>query len=464
MEVTGMVVENWKKIAHGALASMAALGLAAAPIAQAQDTAEPVQEGNATGLDLPAVIKFLGENNPNLRTAAAKVNGMVITGTDVEQRVALVLAANEAEVSEEEELRLRLQVLNNLIDESLQIQEATALEIPVSAAEVDQTYERVATQNFGRTVEALDEYLESIGSSPTSLKRQIEGELAWSRILRRNIQPFISVSEEEVNELLERLKASKGAAEYRLGEIFLAATDQDRDAVRQNAQQIAEQIQQGGSFVGYARQFSQASTAAVGGDLGWIQLPQLRSNQLESIVGQMEQGQLVGPVEIPGGFWIVLLIDKRQVLTADPRDAVLALAQITYEMPAGQSPADRNAAQRRFQEFVASMRGCGDLGRAQSEFGAQVVSNDQITARSLPGALQNEIVQMALGQATQPFQTGENGISVLMLCGRDDPMLDGGPSFDQLMAQLEEDRVGKRAQRYLRDLRRDAVVEYAGQS
>jgi peptidyl-prolyl cis-trans isomerase SurA len=51
-----------------------------------------------------------------------------------------------------------------------------------------------------------------------------------------------------------------------------------------------------------------------------------------------------------------------------------------------------------------------------------------------------------------------------MLCGRDDPQLDSGPSFDQLMAQLEEDRVGKRAQRYLRDLRRDAVVEYAGQS
>ncbi len=462
--MTEMAGQNWKKIARSSLASLAALGLAISPVAaQAQESAG-AEQPDPSGLDLPAVITFLGENNPNLRTAAAKVNGSVITGTDVDHRVALVLAANETQVSEEEELRLRLQVLNNLIDESLQIQEAAALEIPVSSAEVDQTYERVATQNFGRTVEALNEYLESIGSSPASLKRQIEGELAWSRILRRNIQPFISVSEEEVNELLERLKASKGAAEYRLGEIFLAATDQNREAVRQNALQIAQQIQQGGSFVGYARQFSQASTAAVGGDLGWIQLPQLRSDQLESIVRQMQPGQLVGPVEIPGGFWIVLLIDKRQVLTADPRDAVLALAQITYEMPAGQSTADRNAAQQRFQEFVGSMRGCGDLGRAQSEFGAQVVSNDQITARSLPAALQNEILQMALGQATQPFQTGENGMSVLMLCGRDDPMLDGGPSFDQLMAQLEDDRVNKRAQRYLRDLRRDAVVEYAGQS
>ena len=47
-----------------------------------------------------------------------------------------------------------------------------------------------------------------------------------------------------------------------------------------------------------------------------------------------------------------------------------------------------------------------------------------------------------------------------MLCGRDDPKRTQGPSFDQLMAQLEDERVNRRAQRYLRDLRRDAVIEY----
>jgi len=47
-----------------------------------------------------------------------------------------------------------------------------------------------------------------------------------------------------------------------------------------------------------------------------------------------------------------------------------------------------------------------------------------------------------------------------MLCGRDDPKAVGGPSFDQIMGQLEDDRVNKRAQRYLRDLRRDALIEY----
>ena len=34
------------------------------------------------------------------------------------------------------------------------------------------------------------------------------------------------------------------------------------------------------------------------------------------------------------------------------------------------------------------------------------------------------------------------------------------PSFDQVYAQLNEERVNLRARRYLRDLRRDAVIDY----
>lgn len=49
------------------------------------------------------------------------VNGDIVTGTDVDQRLALILAANENKVSAEEMNRLRQQVLRNLIDETLQI-------------------------------------------------------------------------------------------------------------------------------------------------------------------------------------------------------------------------------------------------------------------------------------------------------------------------------------------------------
>lgn len=440
-----------RNILKNCLVSLAALALLPAS-ASAQTLDDP--------LGIPADISLLGEANPNVRTATAIVNGHVITGTDIDQRVALVVSASNNQLSEEELARLRMQVLRNLIDETLQIQAARSQEIEVTQAEVTDRYNTLAVQNFGQETGAMDEYLISIGSSPASLKRQIEGELAWSNLLRRNIAPFVNVSEEEVNELLKRMEESRGTEEFRLAEIFLAATPENRNAVLENGQQIMQQLRQGGSFQGYARQFSQASTAATGGDLGWLRLAQLRSTQLEAIVNEMQPGQLVGPVEIPGGFWIVYLVDKRQVLMADPRDAVLSLKQISISFEPGIS--EELAAQQvqAFSTGVQNMRGCGDADAVAGSLGASVVANDQIRARSLPEQLQNIVLNLQVGQPTPPFGSIEEGVRVLMLCGRDDPEVVGGPSFDDMMNQLEDERVNKRAQRYLRDLRNDAYIDY----
>ncbi|QGN53697.1 peptidylprolyl isomerase [Novosphingobium sp. Gsoil 351] len=441
------------------------LALAGAAVAQDAPQPAPVEapapEAGTTvaALNLPqGPTQFLAPD-PNVRRATAKVNGDIITDTDISQRVALVVAASDAKIGPEEMGRLRLQVLRNLIDETLQIQEAKAAEIDVDEAEVNQTFARVAQQNFGQNPAALDGYLTKIGSSAASLKRQIRGELAWQRLLRRNVQPFINVSDEEVNESLERLKAAKGTDEYRIGEIFLSATDDTKPAVFENGKKIVEQIKQGGSFVAYARQFSEASTAAVGGDLGWIRLAQLPT-ELATVAAQLGAGQLAGPVEVPGGFSILYLIDKRQVLTADPRDAVLSLKQITLTFPKGSTQASATPKVVEFSRGVKAIKGCGDAEAAATALGATVVGNDNIKVRDLPGPLQEAMLKLSLGETTPPFGSVEEGVRVLMLCGRDDPQAGAGPSFDELMSQMEDERVNKRAQTYLRDLRRDAVIEY----
>nr|WP_226794467.1 peptidylprolyl isomerase [Altererythrobacter sp. CC-YST694] len=414
---------------------------------------------NNDPFNLPSSITMLGNSDPNLRKATAVVNGFVITGSDIDQRVALVLDANKEEPSPEELQRLKLQVLRNLIDETLQIQEAKALEIEVTKAEVDQTYERVATQNFGQSKGELDAYLKKIGSSTGSLKRQIEGELAWQRVVQRNVQPFINVSEEEVKEVLERMKAAKGTEEYRLGEIYLAAATENEQAVAENARKIMEQLQQGGSFVAYARQYSQASSAAVGGDLGWIR-PALLPAEMAAAARQMQPGQLVGPVKVPGGMSIMYMIDKRQVLTADPRDAVLSLKQISIKFAPGTSQEDFQAKVAQFNAGLARMKGCGTADPIAAEMGAEVITNDQLSARSLPDALAQGLLELSIGQYYGPFGTVDDGVRVLMLCGRDDPQTAEEPNFEKVMAQIEDERVNKRVQRYLRDLRRDAVIEY----
>jgi len=442
------------------LAVAVGLCLAVAPLAaQPGGDAGPALQPGQGQISIPENITIFGHGDPNLRRPTAVVNGDIITGTDVDQRLALIVAANGGKIDKDEIDRLRLQILRNLIDETLEIQEAKTDEIKIDDADVTDAYNRVATQNFHQDPAALDAYLARIGSSPASLQRQIRGELAWQRVLRRDVQPFINVSDSEVHEVLGRMRAAKGTEEYRIGEIFLSSTPESAATVRQTAQQIVDQLHKGGSFVAYARQYSEASTAAVGGDLGWIRLAQLPAD-LADAARTLAPGQLAGPIEVRGGFDILTVIDKRQVLTSDPRDAILALKQISITLPAGISPTE---AQQRANDLATGLRtakGCGTVDAVAARLGAEVVVNDQVPARNLPAALQEQMLKMSLGEMTPPFGSVSEGIRVLMLCGRDDPKASTGPSFDDLMAQMEDERVNKRAQMLLRDLRRDAIIEY----
>ena len=440
-----------------AIYGLAAAGLAFGAAAIAQ-TVDDGMEPASGGINLPSDLTVFGKADPKVRKATAIINGAILTETDVDQRLALVLAANATKIADDERERLRLQVLRNLIDETLQIQEAKANEITIGKDEIDQTFARVAG-NFRRSPSEFAKYLREQGSSEASMKRQIEGELAWRRLLGRRVEPFVNVGEEEVRAIIDRLNASKGAQEYRIGEIFLSATPASSAETQANANRIVEQVRQGASFVAYARQFSEASTAAVGGDLGWVRAEQL-PEPLAAAAQQMEAGQISPPIALPGGFSIIALLDKRQVLTADPRDALLSLKQLSIAFPAGSTQSQAAPKVEAFAEAVRTIQGCGQADAVAATVGAEVVDNDEIKVRDLPPPLQQMLLNLQIGQSTQPFGSLDDGVRALVLCGRDDPKTADGPSFDQIFAQMEEERVNKRARRYLRDLRRDAVVDY----
>ena len=133
---------------------------------------------------------------------------------------------------------------------------------------------------------------------------------------------------------------------------------------------------------------------------------------------------------------------------------------MAISFPAGTTEAQATKQAAEFAAATQSIKGCGAANEVAAKLGASVVDNDQVRLRDLPSALQGTIAQLQIGQASQPFGSVEDGVRVLILCGRDDPQVSSAPSFDAIMSRLENDRVNKRAQIYLRDLRRDAIIEY----
>jgi peptidyl-prolyl cis-trans isomerase SurA len=444
------------------LGAGAGLGFAGGALAQTgrQPAAAPAAQGpvnSSQSLRLPQNPQVFGQAMPSVVKATAIVNGDVITQTDVDQRLAFMAIANGGEIPASEVDRLREQVLRNLIDEMLEIQAAKTEKIDVKQSEIDRTVQRVA-ENAKKTPEQMADMLAANGSNIKSMRRQIEAEIAWQRLQRAKIESGVSVGDDEVKAVLDKLNASKGTEEFRISEIYLSASPATESQTLDNANKILAQLRNGASFAGYARQYSESTTATVGGDLGWVRPEQLPA-PLAAAVKQMDAGAISNPIPVGGGYSIIAIQDTRKILTADPRDAVLNLKQVSINFPKGTSKATAEPIVARFAEAARNIGGCGGADKIASEFHGEVVTSDQVKMRDLPPALQRLMLPMQVGQATQPFGTLDEGVRVLVMCGRDE-VDTSAPSYDEVYSQLNEERVNSRARRYLRDLRRDAVIEF----
>ncbi len=448
-----MGVAGVARFGRKALLALGVAGLGTVAVAQ---TVPDQQEAPQTALDLPANIQFFGKADPNVRKPTAIVNGAVITGTDVDQRVALIAGINKLNLKPAERDQLRLTVLRQLIDETLQIQEAKANEITVDPKELDQSFNRVG-RNFNRSPDQLRGWLREMGSSERSLRRQIEGELAWNRLLRRRVN--INVGEAEVKAILDRMQQQKGSEEYHVYEIYMGATTDRAPAVQAGMQRMIQQMREGAPFDYLAKTYSEASTKSVGGDLGWVR-PGMLPDELAHAVQEMQPGQVAGPIPLTTGFSILYLAEKRKVLEADARDAKLSLRQIAVTFPKGTTEPQAAAKVAEFAKAIQTIKGCGDVPRVAQPLGAEVVDRDGITIRDLPPALQNILMPMQVGQVSPPFGSPEDGVRTLVICGREEPRDVNLPSAEAIQAQIEEQRTNLRAQRMLRDLRRDALIEY----
>lgn len=459
------MASGFERISTRAWFATAALALVTATAAIAQQSEQPAdsaqpdnsQADSTSALRLPQNPQVFGTAMPLVVKATAIVNGDVVTQTDIDQRLALLAIANGGKIPAEEVDRLRQQVLRNLIDETLQIQAAKAEKITIKSSDIDRTVTRVAS-NVKQTPEQLAAFLEANGSSINSLRRQIEGEISWQRLQRAKIESGVSVGDDEVKAVLDKLNASKGTEEYRVGEIFLSATPDTQTQALANANKILDQLKAGASFAGYARQYSEASTAAVGGDLGWVRPEQL-PQPLAAALHQMGPGMISNPIPVPGGVSILAVQDTRKILTPDPRDAILSLKQVSITFPKGTTRAQAEPMVARFAEAAKNVGGCGGADKIAADFHGEIVQQDQVKMRDLPPALQQMMLPMQVGQATQAFGSLDEGVRVLVICGRDevDPT---APSYDEVYNQLNEERLNLRARRYLRDLRRDAVIEF----
>jgi len=185
------------------------------------------------------------------------------------------------------------------------------------------------------------------------------------------------------------------------------------------------------------------------------------NDKVAPAVATLQPGQISDPIPVTGGVAIMSMLERRQVLAADPTLALLSLKQLTIPLQANTTEVQAREKVAEIQLATRGMGGCGGVEAVAKKIGGEVATNDAIRMKDLPAPLQAILGKLSIGEATPAFGSAEEGLRVLVLCGRDDSQIEAkAPNFDEIYAQMNDERVNMRARRYLRDLRRDAIVDY----
>ena len=261
-----------------------------------------------------------------------------------------MMATTGAQNDEASIQRLQRQAMRNLVDEHLQMQEAEKYEQTISDEEVNASVARLLARN-GADPNQLVADLAAAGVSIETLRDQVRSEIAWQRIVNGLYGSRIRISDAQIDETLNQITANASKPNYRVAEIYIEATPDigGMDGAMEGANAMITQVQGGAPFPLLAQQFSSAPSAARGGDVGWVREGELRP-ELDEIIKQMQPGSVSRPIQVPGGVYVVALVEKK----ISEADTLYKLKQVTVE-------GETEAAKSRLVALRDALSGCESL-------------------------------------------------------------------------------------------------------
>lgn len=138
------------------------------------------------------------------------VNGTPITDVQLAQRLALHKIEGKSN---------RTNALNELINEALQIQEATRIGYTVSETEVDDAVLDVARQ-IKVSASNLNKILTDNGVPMSTLRDRLRANIAWSRVTQQIVSTRVNVSEADIDAKAKTELTAANSFDYILKEVL----------------------------------------------------------------------------------------------------------------------------------------------------------------------------------------------------------------------------------------------------
>jgi len=384
----------------------------------------------------------------DIQAISAIVNDEVISRYDVQQRIKLIIVTSGIQPTQENVSRLEKQAIRALVNEKIQLQEAIKLDVPTSSEEIDLMLRRIASGNEMSSEEIIN-FISSNGINSETLLNQIKAELLWNKIVRGRFGSYINISEDEISIVYNRTIESLDREQYDISEIFIGFEDKEEEVDALNlAKRLIEQLKNGASFAPVAQQFSQASSSGQGGYIGWVSEGQLNSKIVGALKG-LNNKQISDPIKTVNGFYVVRLNEKAEAGGKNYMRNQYDLISITFDI-------DRKTEAQNFSNDFISCKRLDSLIEKYQEREVNLIGKRILS--ELPTDLHSELLSKEAGDALN-LRYSNDYIDLILICDRKDD-IGIEVSRESIEDNLYAQKMGMMSRRHLRDLRRDAVIEY----
>jgi len=227
---------------------------------------------------------------------------------------------DEAQIKETES-----RILDQLIDEKLVRQEVVRLKIVVSEKEVTMGVEDMM-KNTNLSEDQFKKALAEQDITMEEYREQMKNEMERLRLLDAEVKSKVQVKEKEIASYYkEHMDNFNTPPEVRLQQILLmippGASEQEISQIRGRAEEIVQKIKKGEDFTSLARLYSQDSSAATGGDIGFFKQGELMP-AINEVAFSLYIGEASSVIQTSAGFHIIKVLEKRerQKMTEEERN------------------------------------------------------------------------------------------------------------------------------------------------
>ncbi|WP_417509466.1 peptidylprolyl isomerase [Methylophaga sp.] len=400
----------------------------------------------------------------SLDRIVAVVNDEVILESDLqdmEQTVRQQIRQRDAAMPPSDVLRK--QVLERLIMQRLQIQEADKVGIRVGDDALNAALKQIADNNQ-LTLRQFRDVLEEDGYDFSVFRETIRDEMIISRLRKSQVEDRVVVSDREVDNFLATQKVQEGGqVQYELQHILISMPESASPEEVQSAQEKLEKVQallnEGGDFAQVAAGYSDGQNALEGGELGWRKQGELPS-LFADVVPTLSIGEVSQPLRSGSGYHLVRVKDKKS------EDVHLVKQTLASHIliKTNELTTDEEAQKRleTLRERIVNGEDFAELARANSDDTGSAIDGGSLGWVS-PGVMVPEFEEkmnaLAVGEMSDIFQS-RFGWHLIKVFDRREENMAEEYQRGKAREQIRQRKIDEEMETWLRSMRDEAYVEY----